>query len=152
VDRDHLHVDARIGEEAAGRRGVGGGHSAAVQVARPLHRRVVCDRELQPAAAEAQRQQLQGIRARLDQLVAPGHGRLYGAVRRPGRDVVGAREQHLDVPLRAMLVEGAAVGLDLDAGGTRQLDGGGVHAALRGQRQAERPAHRRAPRRSSTSW
>ena len=109
---------------------------------------------LERAAPEPERHELVDLGAGLDDLIAAGDGRVDGAVGGPRRDVVGAREQHLDVPARAVRVERTAVDVDLDAGGPRQLERRGVQPPLRRQRQSEGARHGRLVerlRRSSTS-
>src|SRR6185312_3116374 len=109
------------------------------------------NRHLERAAAEAERHELVEPGAALEHLVAAGHGRLDGAVDRPRGHVLGPGEEHLDVPLRALRVERAAVALELEAGAAHQVEHRVVQAALGRQRQAEAAAHRRFVLRSSTS-
>ena len=153
VDRDDLHVDALAGEERRGgdagrpwRRGCRRGRRRAAPATPRRRPASACSARSRAAAAPGPRSRasMSWLRPAIAASTAPSCG--------PDRDVVGAREQHLDVPLRAVRVQRAAGRLDLDAAVAGQPRGGLVHAALGRQGEAERPAHglRRLASRSST--
>ena len=96
-------------------------------------------RDREPAAAEAEGEQLVELDARLDDLVASGDAELDRPVGRPARNVVGAREQELEVEVEAVHVQRAAVRREADAGVVQQLLRALGQAALRGQREAHEP-------------
>ena len=112
------------------------------------------DRECEPAAPEAQLEQRLHVRAGLDDLVLARDAEVDVAGGGPHRDVVGARQQQVDVEVVSVRVQRPARRLELDAGVGEQPHRRLGEAALRRQGEAQQPAaghDRFRARRSSTS-
>ena len=134
-------------KNSAGDAGVRRRHPAAVEVGErrrspaPVGTATCSEQRPNPSATSSS-----SSRAALGHLVAAGHRRLDRAVDGPRGHVLGPREQHLDVPLRAVRVERAAVALELEPGRAHEVERGLVQPPLGRQRQPEAAAHRRLAR------
>ena len=150
---DELGLDAELGELELDRAPVRRRDAPPGETLRVADVGVARHRNREAAAAEPERQQLVELDARLDDHVAPRDAELDGAIGRPARDVVGTREEQLEIEIEAVHVQRAAVGREPDPGVVQQLLGLLREPALRGKREADEAAARHdSPRvRSSTS-
>ena len=153
AERDDAGVDAGALEPCGDGAGVGGRDAAAAEIGERGDRRAVGDGERQPAAAEAELEQRLDVGAGLDDLVLAGDAEVDVTRRRPHRDVVGARQQQVEIEIVGVRVQRAAGRLELDARVAQQPGGRLGEPALGGQRQPQQAAAghlRLRARRSST--
>ena len=109
------------------------------------------DGQRQPAAPEAELEQRLDVGAGLDDLVLARDAEVDVAGRRPHGDVVGAREQQVEIEVVGVRVQRAAGGLELDAGVAQQPRGRLREPALRRQREPQQAAARHLRLRASRS-
>ena len=81
----------------------------------------------------------------------PGDAEVDVAGRRPHRDVVGARQQQVEIEVVGVRVQRPARRLELDAGVAQEPRRGLREPALGGQREPQQPRRRHARLRASRS-